>query len=108
MKRSQSGGPVWGQASEDLNATLLEWSAGAGPPEHVNDERDVLVFVVDGSARVEIDGDVHELAGGEAVIVPKRTRRKIAAGGAGVTYLSVHLRRPALQISRPNPPPEPS
>jgi iron-sulfur cluster repair protein YtfE (RIC family) len=48
-------GPVWGAASEDLNATLLAWSAGAGPPEHVNGERDVLVFVADGFATVTVD-----------------------------------------------------
>jgi hypothetical protein len=34
-----TGGPAWGAESADLNATLLEWEAGAGPPEHVNDER---------------------------------------------------------------------
>jgi mannose-6-phosphate isomerase-like protein (cupin superfamily) len=96
------GGPVWGEASEDLNATLLEWSEGAGTPEHVNDERDVLVFVVDGSATVTIDGDDRELAAGEAVIVPKGRRRSIGAGRGGVRYLSVHLRRPPLQI-RPAP-----
>lgn len=93
-----SGGPVWGEASDDLNATLLEWSAGAGPPEHVNDERDVLVFVIHGSARVEIDGEGRELADGDVVIVPKGVRRSITAGRGGVRYLSVHLRRPPLQI----------
>jgi hypothetical protein len=30
-------GPVWGAESDDLNATLLVWSAGTGPLEHVND-----------------------------------------------------------------------
>ena len=54
-----------------MNATLLEWSAGAGPPDHVNDERDVLVFVVDGSAKLAVDGEERQLVPGEAVIVPK-------------------------------------
>jgi quercetin dioxygenase-like cupin family protein len=99
MATPTSGGPVWGDASEDLNATLLEWSAGAGPPEHVNDVRDVLVSVVDGSARVEIDGDGQDLETGDVLIVPKGTRRSITAGRGGVRYLSVHLRRPPLQIS---------
>ena len=89
---------MWGDASDDLNATLLEWSAGAGPPEHVNDERDVLVFVVDGSATLAVDGDDRELLAGEAAIVRKGTRRKITAGRGGVRYLSVHLKRPPLQI----------
>jgi quercetin dioxygenase-like cupin family protein len=92
------GGAVWGDASDDLNATLLEWSSGAGPPEHVNDERDVLVCVVSGSARLEIDGDESELLPGEAVIVPKGKRRRITAGRGGVRYVSEHLRRPPLQI----------
>jgi quercetin dioxygenase-like cupin family protein len=91
-------GPVWGAASEDLNATLLSWSAGGGPPEHVNGERDVLVFVADGSATVTVDGDERQLAAGEALIVEKGRRRRIAAGPGGVRYLSVHLRRPPLQI----------
>ena len=94
----REGGPVWGDASADLNATLLEWSAGAGPPEHVNDERDVLVFVVDGSAKLAIDREERELVAGEAVIVPKSKRRRITAGRGGVRYLSVHVRRPPLQI----------
>ena len=34
-------------ASEELNATPLSWKAGTGPPEHVNQERDVLVVVLD-------------------------------------------------------------
>ena len=102
----RAGGPVWGHASDDLNATLLEWSAGAGPAEHVNDERDVLVFVVDGSAKLDVDGAERELVSGEAVIVPKGARRTITAGRGGVRYLSVHLRRPPLQIrtaTRPAP-----
>ncbi len=66
-------GPVWGLASEDLNATLLSWSAGDGVAEHVNSERDVL-------------------------IIPKRSCRRIVAGTEGLRYLSVHLRRGPLQI----------
>jgi mannose-6-phosphate isomerase-like protein (cupin superfamily) len=92
------GGPVWGEASEDLNATLLAWRAGSGPPESINHERDVLVLVVEGSAVVTVEGRDRLLRAGEAVIVGKGTRRRIVAGPAGVRYLSVHRRRPPLQI----------
>jgi mannose-6-phosphate isomerase-like protein (cupin superfamily) len=95
-------GPVWGAASEDLNATLLAWSAGGGPPEHVNGERDVLVFVADGLATVTVDGEERELIAGEALIVGKGRRRRITAGAGGVRYLSVHLRRPPLAIQPAN------
>jgi mannose-6-phosphate isomerase-like protein (cupin superfamily) len=92
------GGPVWGAASEDLNATLLAWSVGGGPPERVNDERDVLIFAAEGSATVTVDGEERQLAAGEGLIVGKGRRRKITAGAGGVRYLSVHLRRPPLEI----------
>jgi mannose-6-phosphate isomerase-like protein (cupin superfamily) len=92
------GGPVWGEASEDLNATLLAWHAGSGPPEHINDERDVLVFVAEGSATVSVDEDDRLLRVGEAVIIRKGQKRRITAGAGGVRYLSVHRRRPPLQI----------
>ena len=92
------GGPVWGQASDDLNATLLAWGPGGGPAEHINDERDVLVFVADGSAVVTVDDERHDLRAGEALIVEKGRRRAITAGRGGLRYLSVHLRRPPLQI----------
>jgi quercetin dioxygenase-like cupin family protein len=91
-------GPLWGLASGDLNATLLAWRPGHGPGEHVNDERDVLVFVVDGSAVVTVDGSPRELRAGDAVIVEKGRPRSLSAGAHGVRYLSVHLRRPPLQI----------
>lgn len=102
--RSVTGGPVWGQASDDLNATLLAWGPGDGPAENVNDERDVFVFLVDGAATIKIDDEVHDLAPGDAVIIAKGLRRKITAGRGGARYLSVHLRRPALQIQTRAPP----
>ncbi len=91
-------GPLWGLESDDLNATLLAWSPGEGPPEHVNEERDVLVFVVEGSAVLTRDGETRRLEAGEAAIVAKGQRRALTAGAEGVRYLSVHLRRPPLQI----------
>ena len=96
---ADQAGPVWGTASEELNATLLEWRAGDGPAEHVNAERDVLLAVLAGSVVLRTDDDERELAAGEATIIAKGTRRKISAGRQGARYLSVHRRRPPLQIA---------
>jgi quercetin dioxygenase-like cupin family protein len=95
-----AGGPVWGAASADLNATLLEWPAGQGPAEHVNEERDVLYVVLSGSARLTVDGEPRELDGGEAAIVDKGARRALVAGPDGVRYLTAHVRRGGLEIKR--------
>ena len=100
LAAGEGPGPVWGTASEDLNATLLAWSAGGGTPEQVNEERDVLLLVVCGSGTLELDGEAHVLGTAHAVVVPKGTRFRVSAGAAGLRYVSVHLRRPALQISR--------
>lgn len=97
------GGPVWGAASEDLNATVLVWPAGAGPAEHVNESRDVLYVVVDGTAELTVDGETKELRRGDALIVPKGARRALVAGPDGVRYATAHLRRPGLEV-RPLPP----
>jgi mannose-6-phosphate isomerase-like protein (cupin superfamily) len=91
-------GPVWGAASEDLNATILVWPAGEGPAEHVNDARDVLYVVVEGSAQLTVDGEARELRAGDAVIVDKGARRALVAGPDGVRYATAHIRRGGLHI----------
>ena len=67
-------------------------------PAHVNDERDVLIAVLDGPARVVADGEERELTPGDVLIIDKGRARRITAGIGGVRYLSVHLGRPPLQI----------
>jgi mannose-6-phosphate isomerase-like protein (cupin superfamily) len=95
-----AGGPVWGAASADLNATMLEWPPDGGPAEHVNEERDVLYVVLTGSVTLTVDGEAVELAAGKATIVDKGTRRALAAGPEGVRYLTAHIRRGGLEIKR--------
>jgi quercetin dioxygenase-like cupin family protein len=92
-------GPLWGLESDELNATLLEWGPGEGPPEEtVNTERDVLVFVHEGSLTLFLDGVESEVPAGRAVIVEKGRRRRLVAGPEGVRYLTAHRRRGGLQI----------
>lgn len=95
-----AGGPVWGAASADLNATLLEWPAGKGPAEHVNESRDVLYVALSGSATLTVDDEPRELVAGEATIVDKGARRALVAGPDGVRYLTAHVRRGGLQLKR--------
>jgi mannose-6-phosphate isomerase-like protein (cupin superfamily) len=93
-------GPLWGSASDDLNATLLAWPAGAGTPEHVNEERDVVVVGVAGSGTLTIDGEAHPIGAGTAAVVGKGRRRRIEAGPAGLRYLTVHRLRGGLSVTR--------
>jgi quercetin dioxygenase-like cupin family protein len=93
------GGPVWGTESEDLNATILEWAAGEGPPEHVNETRDVAVVVLAGAGELSLDGEPRPLAAGDVLVVPKGARRRFTAGPEGIRYATVHRRREGLQIA---------
>jgi quercetin dioxygenase-like cupin family protein len=99
--RTAKRGPLWSVASEDLNATLLAWGPGEGTPEHVNDERDVLLIVLGGSGLIRLDGEEHELEPLSAVVIEKGRRRQIVASPDGIRYLTVHLARGGLQIRRP-------
>ena len=89
-------------ASSDLNATLLAWPAGHELAEHTNDERDVLLIVLDGNAVVTVDGRDHALAAGSAFLIEKGRSRSLRAGDDGVRYLSVHLRRTGLFLEHPD------
>ena len=95
-----SGGPVWGAASADLNATLLEWPPGKGPAEHVNGQRDVLYVVLEGAVTLTENGEARELSAGEATIVDKGVRRALVAGPEGTRYLTAHIRRGGLEIKQ--------
>lgn len=91
-------GAVWAHAGDDLNATLLSWPAGHVVDAHVNDEREVLMVGISGSAVVTVDGVATTLGTGGALVVPRGTRRSITAGPDGAAYLSTHRVRSGLQI----------
>ncbi|MEO8095838.1 MAG: cupin domain-containing protein, partial [Pseudolysinimonas sp.] len=69
---------------------------GEGVAAHRNDERDVLLIVLDGSATVQVDGVSHELSDHELILLPRGSVRSIIAGTVGVRYLSIHRRRDLL------------
>ena len=93
-------GPLWGTASDDLNATLLAWPPGEATPEHVNESRDVLVVVLAGDGVIEIDGEPLAVRAGTCALVEKGRRRRLTAGADGIRYLTVHLRRGGLELGR--------
>jgi len=97
------GGPEWGTATDDLNATVLAWPAGAGPAAHVNNERDVVLVVLHGSAQLELDGVVQNVHAGDVAVLVKGSTRAVTAGPEGVRYVTVHRRRPGLSIASLRP-----
>jgi hypothetical protein len=58
----------------------------------------VLVVVLAGDARVEVDGQAVDAAASRAVLVPRGATRSITAGAGGARYLTTHARRGPLTI----------
>lgn len=100
-RRISGRGPQWGMQSADLNATLLAWPPGEGFAEHRNDERDVLLVILDGTAVVRLDDTDRQLGDHQLLLLPRGSVRALTAGESGVRYLSIHRRRdPLLPRSR--------
>lgn len=94
-------GTVWAlEASRDLNANLVRFGAGRGVEEHVNDEVDVLFVGVSGSGFVESDGEEHPLSAGKLIFVRKGAQRSTQSTSEDFAYLTVHVRRGPLRVSR--------
>jgi mannose-6-phosphate isomerase-like protein (cupin superfamily) len=93
-------GPLWGEATADLNLTLLSWPKGQGPSEHVNGELDVAYVIVAGSGTLVVDNEKSNVRSGQAIIVARGASRVLEAGPDGIRYLSVHRRRGGLRIGR--------
>lgn len=96
LARDGTGNPVWTGRSDDLNLNLVVLRDSAVIAEHVNVEVDVLLMVVDGEGRVEIDGEEEPLRPGCLVVVPKGARRSIQCDGDRLAYLTCHKRRGGL------------
>ncbi|MGH9089385.1 MAG: cupin domain-containing protein, partial [Acidimicrobiales bacterium] len=90
---STGDGVVWTLSSESqLNVHLLYLEQGHGIAEHLNDEVDVVVMVVDGAGELQVDGQRIELNPLTFAHVPKGTPRSIKAVGQPLRYLSIHRR----------------
>lgn len=90
---ASQGGPQWGLASEDLNATLLWWPDQHTIAPHVNNEVDVFVVVIDGSGVITVDGQEFAVSAGQGLLIPKGTERAIRSTGSSFCYLNIHRRR---------------
>lgn len=89
---------LWGLATDDLNVNLVAWPAGEGVGAHVNDARDVLIVVVAGALTVTIDDVPRSLPADSCLVIPKGAHRTLVAGAEGARYLTVHRRRPGIQV----------
>jgi quercetin dioxygenase-like cupin family protein len=80
LLRREGTGPLWGTASNELNATLLAWPPGHELVEHTTLELDVLIIVLEGGGVATVDEREHGLVPGRALLIERGSSRAIRAG----------------------------
>lgn len=98
----EARGAVWrlDETQRHLDANVIALPPGGRIDEHVGPAEDVLLHVVAGSGTLRSGDAELELATGAILWLPRRSRREVTAGSDGLRYLSVHRRKPGLQIGR--------
>jgi quercetin dioxygenase-like cupin family protein len=102
---SAPAGALWrlAESGRQLDANLVHL-----PPDHVvgthtEPDLDVLLLVVAGDGSLESpEDDAVPLAEGALCWLPHGSTRRLTAGPEGLSYVTVHRRRPGMRIkSRP-------
>lgn len=95
-------GAVWSlqAADRDLDVAIHQLAADSAEEIHVGPGHDVVLHVVSGAGRVATE---HEdapvrLSPGAVVLLPKRSRRAVAAGPEGLRYLAISPRQKGLPV----------
>lgn len=97
---NEATGAAWRlQARErDLDSNIIALTPRQGIDAHTGPDLDVLIHVIAGSGTLTTERSVIDLATGQLVWLPRRSRRQFVAGPEGLRYLTVHQRREALVL----------
>jgi quercetin dioxygenase-like cupin family protein len=99
-----SGGARWrlAESPRQLDANVVHLPPGHQVDTHVEPALDVLLHVLQGSGTVLTLAEPIKLRPGHLLWLPRGSQRALHAGPEGLSYLTVHVRRPGLGIgSRP-------
>ena len=99
-------GAMWklAEPGRQLDANLVHLPPGESVGDHREPDLDVLLLVVAGGGSLGApDGDVQPLAAGALLWLPHGSARRVDAGPDGLSYLTVHRRRPGMRIGRHAP-----
>ncbi|MEU8029098.1 hypothetical protein [Streptomyces sp. NPDC049099] len=101
------GGVLWklSESGRQLDANVVRLAPGGRITAHTESQLDVMVLVVAGGGVLGAGpaDEPEPLAEGALVWLPHGAPRSITAGEAGLTYVTVHQRRPGMRIgTRPD------
>ncbi|MEI8308510.1 MAG: cupin domain-containing protein [Chloroflexales bacterium] len=95
-------GPAYSANTEQLNVNLLRLADGSSIPQHINDEVDVLVVVLQGTCKLIVDNEMTVLRPSMAAIIPRGRLRAIRCTMGPLVYLTCHRRRAPLMPTVPS------
>ncbi|MFE9093151.1 cupin domain-containing protein [Streptomyces sp. NPDC007264] len=103
-------GALWKLAEDgrQLDANVIHLPPGQRVGTHAEPDLDVLLLVVAGDGVLDTAEGRRPLTEGALFWLPHGSSRSLSAGEGGLSYLTVHRRRPGLQIRRPDRPAAPS
>lgn len=99
-----SAGALWrlAESGRQLDANVVHLPPGQRVDTHREPDLDVLLLVLAGHGTLTAPDGPHPLPAGTLTWLPHGSTRSLAAGAEGLTYLTVHRRRPGMRIqSRP-------
>lgn len=98
-----SAGALWrlAEPGRQLDANVVRIPAAGRVDTHTEPDLDVLLLVLDGEAALVGPDGRRPLRAGALTWLPHGSTRAVHAGPDGVTYLTVHRRRPGMRIQPP-------
>ncbi|MFE7570550.1 hypothetical protein ACFU76_26875 [Streptomyces sp. NPDC057539] len=93
-------GVLWklAEGGRQLDANLVHLPPRQGVETHAETELDVLLLVVAGTGTLGGAEGPEPLTAGALIWLPRGCVRSITAHAEGLSYLTVHLRRPGIRI----------
>ena len=82
----------------NLDANIIRLQPGSRIEAHAGPEFDVLLHILHGDGQLMTEVGTLALRPGGLLWLPRLSRREIVAGEVGLTYLTVHPRRPGMTI----------
>ncbi|MFG2512206.1 hypothetical protein [Streptomyces sp. NPDC048584] len=100
-----SAGALWrlAEPGRQLDANVVRVPPGQRVGTHREPDLDVLLLVLAGHGTLTAPDGPQTLRQGTLTWLPHGSTRSLDAGPEGLTYLTVHRRRPGMRI-RPMPP----
>ncbi|WP_030412656.1 cupin domain-containing protein [Streptomyces sp. NRRL S-1448] len=97
-------GALWrlAEPGRQLDANVVRIPPAGRVDPHTEPDLDVLLLVVAGDGTLLRTDGAHPLGEGSLVWLPHGSTRGLVAGAGGLGYLTVHRRRPGMQIRPPS------